>query len=121
MTVLSATPLPADLNVTPFGSTGITFSGSFIAPAGATLPVDYAFSYEVTALSGSITGANLSGVYNIIGSSGTVSVGESLVNPVTNTGIGSLTISNPVISAPPISFAGVPAGTHDPGCIRTSA
>ena len=51
--VLSATPLPADLNVTPFGSTGITFSGSFAAPAGTM--VDYAFSYVVTALSGSIT------------------------------------------------------------------
>jgi len=108
-TELSAT-LPADLTVTPSGSTGITFSGSFFAPAGKT--VDYAFSYEVTALSGSITDANLVGTYNTLPGTtpGAVSVGESLVNPVTNAGIGSLLISNPVISDT-TSFAGVPAGT----------
>jgi hypothetical protein len=103
--VLSATPLPADLNVTPFGSTGITFSGSFTAPAGT--PVDYSFSYVVTALSGSITGASLSGVYDTpTGTTGTVSVGESLLNPVTSASIGSLSISNPVVSDT-TSFAGV--------------
>ena len=52
--LLRATPLPADLNVTPFGSTGITFSGSFrvAGPAAATLPVRLCDSATtVTALS----------------------------------------------------------------------
>jgi hypothetical protein len=100
------TTLPTDLTINPFGSTGITFSGSFFADAGTT--ADYRFSYVVTALSGSITDANLGGTYNIPSgtAAGTVSVGESLFNNVTNAGIGSLSISNPVISDT-TSFAGV--------------
>jgi len=88
---------------------GLEFSGALFAPAGTT--IDYKISFVVTAPAGFLLNdALLGGTYNTpTGSTGTVSVGESLFNAATGAGIGSLSISNP----PPgdisdtTSFAGV--------------
>jgi len=85
---------------------GLVFSGALFAPAGTI--IDYKISYVVTAPTGSLLyDALLGGTYNIPkGSTGTVSVGESLFNNATGVGIKSLSINNPVFSDT-TSFAGV--------------
>ena len=110
----SGTPvLPAsEINVSEFhlgGENGITFGGAMFAPPGTI--VDYAISYVVTAPAGSqIFDAALSGVYNLpVGTTGLVSVGESLFNAVTSATIGTLRISDPPGTPPSdtLNFAGV--------------
>jgi PEP-CTERM motif len=91
---------------------GLEFSGPLFAPAGTI--VDYKISYVVTAPAGSLLyDAALLGTYNVPrGSTGTVSVGESLFNNATLAPIGALSIS---INPPPppgdifdtTNFAGV--------------
>jgi len=85
---------------------GLEFSGALFAPAGTT--IDYKISFVVTAPAGFLLNdALLGGTYNIPkGSTGTVSVGESLFNNATGVGIKSLSINNPVFSDT-TSFAGV--------------
>lgn len=86
---------------------GITFSGAFFAPAGTI--VDYALSYVVTAPKGFlINDATLSGVFSTFGGTGTVSVGETLLNNANGAAIGTLEIASPPGSASDtITFAGV--------------
>ncbi len=88
---------------------GLEFSGALFAPAGTI--IDYKISYVVTAPAGSlIYDAVLGGTYNIpTGSTGTVSIGESLFNDATGAGIGSLSISDPPIGdiSASTSFPGV--------------
>ena len=94
----SSTPvLPAsEVTVSPFntipGQTGIGFGGAFIATAGTT--VDYQIGYLVTALSGSITNANLTLVGGAIGT-GLFSVSETLTNAANGAFLGSLEGSSP--------------------------
>ena len=76
----SGSPPPASgVTVSPFsitGETGITFNAPFFAAAGTN--VDYAISYTVTALSGSITNAYLSLTGGNFNGNGSVSVAENL-------------------------------------------
>jgi hypothetical protein len=71
-------PTAANVTVSSFtsvmGETGITFNGSFNAAAGATS--DYAFSYQVTALSGSISDAYVSITGSTFGGNGFASAGD---------------------------------------------
>ena len=109
----SGTPvLPASkINVSEFhlgGENGITFGGAMFAPPGTI--VDYAISYVVTAPAGfQIYDAALRGVYNLpVGTTGLVSVGESLFNAVTGATIGTLRISDPPgTPSDTLNFAGV--------------
>jgi hypothetical protein len=99
------TPLldPSQVNVrqfgTPFGpSDGLTFSGAFFAPAGTT--VDYEINYTITAPKGfNFTDALLGVVFNVpVGSTGTVSIGESLFDASTGLPLGNalgLSVSSP--------------------------
>jgi len=77
---------------------GLEFSGAFFAPAGTT--VDYKISYVVTAPAGfTIFDAVLGGTYNIPnGTTGTVNVGESFLDPNTGAALGSLSLTNPQVS-----------------------
>jgi hypothetical protein len=86
---------------------GITFRGALFAPAGTI--VDYAISYVVTAPPGqSIFDATLSGVFSTFGGTGTVSVGETLLNPANGALIGTLEVASPPGAASDtINFAGV--------------
>jgi hypothetical protein len=104
--------LPASqLNVSEFHSgpeNGLEFSGAMFAPAGTI--VDYKISYIVTAPVGqSIFDAFLGVTYNVpVGSTGLVSIGESLFNAVTGAPIGALTVSSPPGTiGDMITFAGV--------------
>jgi hypothetical protein len=74
---------------------GLEFSGAFFAPAGTT--VDYKISYVVTAPANShFTDAFLGVTYNLPGgTTGTVSVGESLFNNANGAPLGSLSVSAP--------------------------
>jgi hypothetical protein len=105
-------PAAADVTVKAFGpfgnESGITLSGAFAAQAGTT--VDYALSFTVTAPVGSvINDATLSAVLNLpSGTTGNVSIGESIFNAATGALLGTLTVSGP--SSTPsdtINFAGV--------------
>jgi len=75
-------PAATGVTVNPFtsipGETGITLNAGFFAAAGTT--VDYAISYQVTALSGTITDAYLSGAIGNFNGTGQVSVTESIFN-----------------------------------------
>jgi len=78
-TPLGSPPPASGVTVSPFsitGETGITFNAPFFAAAGTT--VDYAISYTVTALSGSITNAYLSLTGGNFNGNGSVSVAEGL-------------------------------------------
>jgi hypothetical protein len=85
---------------------GLEFSGPLFAPAGTI--VDYAISYVVTAPKGFvINDAVLAATYNIpSGSTGSVVIGETLLNPANGSGIGSLSLTSPDFSTS-INFAGV--------------
>jgi hypothetical protein len=74
---------------------GIEFSGAFFAPAGTI--VDYKISYVVTAPAGHLLNdAILAVTYNsFAGSTGSVSVGETLLNAANGAPVGSLVLSNP--------------------------
>jgi hypothetical protein len=98
---LGSPPDAADVNVTELNAgieNGISFQGAFFAEAGTV--VDYQISYTVTAPAGvTILDALLSGTFNIpTGSTGFVSIGETLINAATGTTIGELSISS---NAPP--------------------
>jgi len=72
-------PTAANVTVSPFsilGETGITFTGGFFAPAGSIY--DYAISYHVTALSGTITDAYAVLTGGNFGGTGAVSAGETI-------------------------------------------
>jgi len=101
-------PVVGDVSVKDFAAgteNGLQFSGAFTAPAGTV--VDYAITYTVTAPQGVLlTNATLSGVFNSFGGTGTVSVGETLINPATGNAFASLSINNGSISDT-ISFAGL--------------
>jgi hypothetical protein len=89
---------PAGLNVDSFvagNQSGLEFSGALFAPAGTI--VDYKISYVVTAPAGfTINDAFLGVTYNVpTGSTGTVSIGESLFNASTLAPLGSLGVSFP--------------------------
>jgi len=87
---------------------GIEFSGAFFAPANTI--VDYKLTYVVTAPAGFVINDAILGVtYNSFGGTGSVSVGESLFNPNTGVGIGSLGLSNPPGTpvSQTINFAGL--------------
>jgi PEP-CTERM motif len=100
-------PTAANVTVSSFtsvaGETGITFNGSFNAAAGTTS--DYAFTYKVTALTGSISDAYLSIAGSTNGGNGTASAGE-LITTVTG---GSVTTLDAFIPG-----AGVATGTFGP-------
>jgi hypothetical protein len=86
------------LNVAPFtlgNEGGLEFSGAMFAPAGTI--VDYKISFVVTAPVGSlISDAFLGVTYNVPnGSTGLVSIGESLFNASSGAPIGSLSVSSP--------------------------
>lgn len=74
---------------------GLEFSGAMFAPAGTI--VDYKISFVVTAPLGSlITDAFLGVTYNLpTGSTGLVSIGESLFNNANGAPVGALSVSNP--------------------------
>jgi hypothetical protein len=89
----------SQLNVAAFGlgkpEAGLEFSGALFAPAGTI--VDYKISYVVTAPPGALLNDAFLGVtYNSPGgTTGTVSIGESLFNAVTQQPIGQLSVSAP--------------------------
>jgi hypothetical protein len=101
---------PSELKVTEFHlgiENGLEFSGAMFAPAGTI--VDYKISYVVTAPPGfSIFDAFLGVTYNSpVGTTGQVSIGESLFNAVTGAPIGSMSVSSPGTIGDTINFAGV--------------
>jgi len=97
-TPMGSPPTAANVSVTAFGpvgnESGITFGGAFAAAPGAT--VDYAISYTITAPAGSvINDALLSATFNLPpGSTGSVSIGESLFNAANGAFLGQLQVSN---------------------------
>lgn len=101
---------PSQVTVSEFHAgieNGITLSGAMFAPANTI--VDYAISYVVTAPAGfTIFDALLSGVFSTFGGTGTVSVGETLIDASTLAVLGTLEISSPPGSvSDTINFAGV--------------
>jgi len=90
-------PLASGVTVSPFqtipGETGITFKGGFFAAAGTI--VDYAFTYKVTALSGTITDAYLALTGGVFGGTGSISVGETIRNAADGAFLGSMEASIP--------------------------
>jgi PEP-CTERM motif len=103
-------PAVGDVTVKNFSAgieNGLTFSGAFFAPAGAT--VDYAITYLVTAPPGfTFTNATLSGVLSTLTGNGTASVNETLLNAATGAALGTLGIS-PTDTSNIINF---PAGVN---------
>jgi hypothetical protein len=80
---LGSPPPASDVTVNSFtgipGEPGISFNGAFHADAGKT--VDYAITYTVTALAGSISDAYLSiGGVVLFGGTGSVSIGETILD-----------------------------------------
>jgi len=109
---IGSPPAAADVTVRAFGpfgnESGITFSGAFAAQAGTV--VDYALTFQVTAPVGSvINDATLSAVLNLpTGTTGTVSIGENIINAATGAVLGTLSVSGPSSSpSDTINFAGV--------------
>jgi len=105
-------PAAGDITVGAFSAgieNGVTFSGAFTEAPGVV--VDYALSYLVTAPAGvTFTDATLSGLFNINGGTGMVSVVDTLLNAATNSTVGTLEISggpNGSITSDTINFAGV--------------
>jgi len=103
-------PAAADITVKEFSAgpnNGLTFSGAFLAAPGTV--VDYAIGYVVTAPQGfTFTNATLSGVFSTFGGTGTVSIGETLLNAATGVSVGALEISSPPGSTSDnINFVGV--------------
>jgi len=102
-------PAASAVNVSAFGpvgnESGITFGAPFAAPAGMT--VDYQISYIVTAPKGSlISDALLSVTPNLPpGTTGTISIGETLTNVSNGALLGSLQVSQTSLSDL-ITFAG---------------
>jgi hypothetical protein len=95
-TPMGSPPPASGVNVNPFtipGETGITFSGPFFAAPGTI--VDYAISYTLTALSGTITDAYLALTGGVFGGSGRVSVGETIRNAADGAFLGSMEASIP--------------------------
>jgi len=99
VTVSSFTSVP--------GETGITFNGGFFAAAGTI--VDYAITYKVTALTGSISDAYLGITGGNFGGTGLVDVGEALLNTkgvqvgtmdafIPGAGVSTTTLTPPVTS-----------------------
>jgi len=86
---------------------GISLTGAMFAPAGTI--VDYAITYIVAAPAGfSIFDAHLSGVFNTFGGTGSVSIGETLLDADTGKTLGTLGVSSPPGSvSDTINFAGV--------------
>jgi hypothetical protein len=109
-TPMGSPPTAANVSVTAFGpvgnESGITFGGAFAAAPGAT--VDYAISYTITAPAGSvINDALLSATFNLPpGTTGSVSIGESLFNAATGASLGQLQVSN-TSTSDLVQFAGV--------------
>jgi hypothetical protein len=97
-TPMGSPPPASAVTVSNFGTTtesGVTFNGAFFAAAGTT--IDYALSYKVTALSGTISDALLSGVIGNFGGTCQVSIAETIFDP-TGTAIGSLEIAGNKLS-----------------------
>jgi hypothetical protein len=84
-TPLGSPPTAHDITVSQFpgppaGEPGLTFNGVFTAAANTT--VDYAFTYQVTALSGKIVDAFLSASgFTNGGGTGSFSIGETIFGP----------------------------------------
>jgi len=90
---LGSPPTPANINVNPFtlgNEDGIQFQAPF--RAGPNAVVDYAISYIVSAPAGfKLNDAFASAVFNLpVGTTGTVSIGETFVNADTLTPIGQI-------------------------------
>jgi hypothetical protein len=100
---------PAAINVAEFHTlngleNGLTFSGSFAAPAGT--EVDYSIFYTVTAPKGFlINDALLSGVFGQVGGTGTASVAETIFD-ANGVAIATMEISKPGNISDTVNFAG---------------
>jgi hypothetical protein len=108
-TPIGSPPTAANIGVSAFTvgpDDGISFKGAFQAGAGSV--VDYQIDYVVTAPKGfAITDAYLSATFNIPpGSTGTVSIGESLFNNANGALVGTLQVDQNTITDS-INFAGV--------------
>jgi len=100
---------PSQVTVSEFHAgieNGISLTGAMFAPAGTI--IDYAITYFVAAPAGfSIFDAALSGTFSTFGGTGSVTIGETLIDADTGKTLGTLGISSPPGSASEtINFAG---------------